>query len=77
MVPFLFDQYFWGQRIADLGAGPRPIPFKKLTPRTLADSIQKMVNDTDMHAAATSMGEKMSHEDGVFSAIRLINESIF
>ncbi len=31
IVPHFIDQPFWGQRVADLGAGPQPIPRRQLT----------------------------------------------
>ncbi|HEY1012134.1 MAG TPA: glycosyltransferase, partial [Herpetosiphonaceae bacterium] len=36
IVPFMGDQPFWGRRVADLGAGPAPIPRKQLTAERLA-----------------------------------------
>ncbi len=32
VVPFIFDQFFWGKRIAALGVGPKPIPHPRLHP---------------------------------------------
>jgi len=75
VVPFIFDQHFWGQRIAELGTGPCPIPFKKLTSQALADAIRTMVNDDDMRVRAARMGEKLRIEDGLQVAINLINQS--
>ena len=37
------DQPFWGRRVAKLGAGPEPIPRKKLTVERLAQAIQEAV----------------------------------
>lgn len=39
VVPFLFDQFFWGQRLHALGVGPPPLPFKKLTVSNLLEAI--------------------------------------
>ena len=33
VLPFTSDQPFWGRRVYKLGAGPKPIPPKKLTAR--------------------------------------------
>lgn len=40
IVPFFGDQPFWGAMIARAGAGPVPIPHKKLTADILADAIR-------------------------------------
>ena len=38
IVPFFADQPYWGQRIAELGVGPAPIPRKKLNGRSAGAS---------------------------------------
>src|SRR5690606_35862025 len=45
VVPFLFDQPFWGARIEALGVGPAPIPRKQLTAARLAGAIHRAVSD--------------------------------
>ncbi|KAH8657897.1 putative glucosyl/glucuronosyl transferase [Xylariales sp. PMI_506] len=40
IVPFFGDQPFWGAMVARAGAGPPPIPHKKLTADNLADAIR-------------------------------------
>jgi sterol 3beta-glucosyltransferase len=44
-VPFVFDQFYWGERIAQLGAGPGPVPYKNLTVERLREAIQMGVNN--------------------------------
>ena len=39
IVPHAADQPFWGQRVHVLGAGPRPIPVKKLTTSRLLAAL--------------------------------------
>lgn len=45
VVPSFGDQFFWGQRVQELGVGPKPIPRNKLTTAKLAGAIQQAVSD--------------------------------
>jgi sterol 3beta-glucosyltransferase len=74
IVPFLMDQFYWGRRVFELGAGPRPIPFKRLTAERLAEAIICMVNDSAMAAKAAALGENIRAEDGVGQAIKIIDQ---
>ena len=56
VVPFFGDQPYWGQRVADLGVGPAPIPRKKLTAERLAQAIQVAVTDQAMRGRAAELG---------------------
>src|SRR6202020_271270 len=38
-VPISFDQPYWGRRLAQLGVGAAPVPYRKLTPAALAPAI--------------------------------------
>ena len=64
VVPFFGDQPYWGQRVADLGVGPAPIPRKKLTAERLAQAIQTAVTDQAMRGRAAELGAKIRAEDG-------------
>lgn len=69
VVPFFGDQPFWGQMIARAGAGPEPVPFKKMTAQSLADSIRFAVKP-EVRAAAKEVALQISEEDGAGNAAR-------
>lgn len=63
VVPFFGDQPFWGSMVHKAGAGPEPVPFKKLTAEILAESID-MALSPEAQARAQELGAKISHEKG-------------
>jgi len=63
VVPFFGDQPFWGAMIARAGAGPEPIPYKKLTAENLAEAIQEAVKP-ETQARAEELGAKIREEKG-------------
>jgi UDP:flavonoid glycosyltransferase YjiC (YdhE family) len=66
------DQFFWGKRVAELGVGPPPIPFKHLDEEKLAAAFDTMINDAEMQRRAMSLGVQIRAEDGVARAIEII-----
>jgi UDP:flavonoid glycosyltransferase YjiC (YdhE family) len=72
VVPFGVDQPFWGGRLAALGVGPEPIARKRLTRATLAAGLRSLVEDAGMRARAAELGERVRAEDGVGTAVQLI-----
>ncbi len=72
VVPFAFDQHFWGARVKALGLGPDPIPQKKLTVDRLARAIGIAVTDPEMREKSRSCGEAIRAEDGIGNAIKII-----
>jgi sterol 3beta-glucosyltransferase len=72
ICPFFADQPFWGERVHALGAGPVPIPQKKLSAANLAAALDQLVHDGQMRAAAQSVGLSLREEDGIGKAVRFI-----
>ncbi len=72
IVPFVFDQHFWGARIKALGLGPDPIPQKNLTADRLADAIRIAVTDPGMKRRANACGEAIRAENGIGNAVKII-----
>jgi sterol 3beta-glucosyltransferase len=69
VVPFGFDQAFWGQRVAALGVGPRPLPRAKLTAKGLAEAIERTLHDPTMRERAAQLGAQIQIEQGTAQAI--------
>lgn len=63
VVPFFGDQPFWGAMVARAGAGPDPIPYKKLTAAGLAEAI-RVATKPETQARARELGEKIREEKG-------------
>jgi sterol 3beta-glucosyltransferase len=74
IIPFFGDQPFWGQRVADLGVGSRPIPRKKLTAESLANAIQEVVTNHEMRQRASLLGKQIQTENGIEAAVNIINQ---
>jgi sterol 3beta-glucosyltransferase len=72
VVPFFADQPFWGSRVHGIGAGPKPIPRRRLTAQSLAAAMREATGSQDMIAAASQIGERIRSEDGVANAVSLI-----
>lgn len=76
VVPFGFDQPFWGQRVAALGVGPAPIPRARLTASQLADAIQQAVHDPKMRERAAQLGALIQAEHGTAQALDQIHRAL-
>ena len=76
ICPFFGDQPFWGKQIYSLGVGPRPIPQKQLTTNKLVDAMEELVTNQTIRRNAEALGEKIRAEDGVESAIAILNHSL-
>lgn len=73
IIPHAADQPFWGSRIAAIGAGPKPIPVRRLTPESLITALQQAETGT-IRARADEIGRIIRSEDGVGRAVALIEE---
>ncbi len=73
VVPFIVDQFFWGERVQALGVGPTPIPHRRLTAERLAAAIEQAVRDEAMRARAEALGARLQAEDGVREAVAILN----
>ena len=76
VIPFKSDQPFWGKRVQKLGVGPAPIPRKKLSADSLAQAIAQTCSDQSIRRSAAALGEKIRAEDGVASAVHIIEGAV-
>lgn len=72
VVPIFADQPFWGNRLFQLGAGPRPIPAHRLNENDLTNAI-RATQDGGMRSRAAALGTQIRAEDGVANAVAAFN----
>jgi UDP:flavonoid glycosyltransferase YjiC (YdhE family) len=75
VIPHIADQFYWGQRVYELGTGPQPIRRSKLDAKGLAVSLDKLVRNEKLRSAAALLGERIRSEHGVEEAVRLIEQT--
>lgn len=73
IVPHSVDQPMWARRVHELGAGPRPIPSRKLTAEALAEAITAALQP-DIRAKAAAIGGQIRAEDGVAKAVEIVDD---
>ncbi|MGW1871601.1 glycosyltransferase [Streptomyces mauvecolor] len=76
VCPHFLDQPMWGARIHALGAGPRPLPARKLTAASLGDAIATALHDRRMRETAARLGKQIRAESGVERACQAIETHI-
>lgn len=76
LVPFFGDQFFWGRRVFELGAGPRAIPRNDLTAERLAEGLKTCVGRGDLRTRARRLGEEIRSEDGISRAVDAVGEIV-
>ena len=72
IVPFFADQFFWGWRVEELGAGPAAIRREDLTAAGLAAAIEQAVHSQAIKTRAADIGRRLRAEDGVANAVQAI-----
>jgi sterol 3beta-glucosyltransferase len=77
VVPHIIDQFYWGQRVFELGVGPKFIPRGKLKVENLAQAIAQAQTDPAIRTRAAALGDCIRAEpDGVTAAVRLIEQIV-
>lgn len=71
IVPSTNDQFAWGRRVYELGAGPKPVPRRTLSADKLAQAIRSALSE-EVKAAARDLGSKIQSEKGTETAARII-----
>lgn len=75
LVPHFADQFFWGERIERLGAGPRPIPRGILSSDRLTAALSQARGSAPVRAAAAALGSRIRQERGVKRAVQAIERA--
>jgi sterol 3beta-glucosyltransferase len=77
VVPHIIDQFYWGQRVFELGAGPKFIARGQLKAQPLAAAMRQAVSNPRLREKAAELGRQIRAEpDGVTAAVRLIESAV-
>jgi sterol 3beta-glucosyltransferase len=68
-VPGFFDQPFWSARVAALGAGPRPVPARRLTEPRLRAAVAQLAGDRSLRECAQAAARRLRSERGVDNTV--------
>jgi sterol 3beta-glucosyltransferase len=71
VLPFAGDQPFWAERLRLLGVAPETTSGRNVDAQSLKVAIDA-AGTTEMRKRATALGEKMRAEDGLASAVAII-----
>ena len=74
LTPYAADQFFWAQRVAFLGVGPKSVSYHALTAEKLAGMIRQSITDSEMRERADAFGRRIGSERGVEKAVEYITE---
>ena len=75
VVPFVFDQFFWGRRVAAIGAGPEPLPFAELAPEPLARAMATL-REPAVQAAAARAAQGIAADEGPAAAVAVVEQAL-
>ncbi len=77
VIPHIIDQFIWGNKVAELGVGPKPIARPKLNTGDMAEALRQMASP-EMLCKAADLGAAIRAEpDGVSEAVKLIGKGDF
>jgi sterol 3beta-glucosyltransferase len=76
VCPFWVDQPYWGHHVAQLGAGPQPLPITDWTLERLTAAIRDLVSNPLYRTRAAEIAAKMRHEGGSVAAARIVQSII-
>ena len=64
-VPVIADQWFWGYRIAALGAGPAPLSADNVSVKALTKRFSTLITKNSYRQRAGAVGMRLQSEDAI------------
>jgi len=69
------DQRFWGDQAVKKGVGVKPLPVSKITVAKFIERVKELLNKKTLYINSDRLAEKISGENGVREAARIIEKS--
>jgi len=76
VVAHVSDQFFWGAELERLGVAGKTLKRKGLNARKLAAGVAQVMASPNMVSGSTALGRRMAEENGVATAIDLIERHL-
>lgn len=76
VVPFIFEQQAWGDRLRAAGVAPKTVRFWNATPESLGARIREVADSEALKLRARTLGADLAREDGVANAVALIERCV-
>ncbi|XWS67593.1 hypothetical protein CRYUN_Cryun04dG0019100 [Craigia yunnanensis] len=87
ICPFMLDQFYWAEKMFWLGVAPEPLRRNHLVPENISDTsirasanvLSQAIHDAlspGVKARALEVGKRISLEDGVSEAVKILKEEI-
>jgi UDP:flavonoid glycosyltransferase YjiC (YdhE family) len=76
VVPFFFDQRFWGETLYRRGVGPTPISGRNFSASTLKRALAEIDRSTGFRRRLEELSRVVNDEDGLAEAAGIIEEAI-
>ncbi|MCQ2457399.1 MAG: glycosyltransferase [Clostridia bacterium] len=76
VIPFGGDQPFWGNRVYEMGCGPKPIRRDVLTVNRLTKALLDLTTRGSYRVAAEELGERLNLEHGTTRAADIVEQEI-
>jgi UDP:flavonoid glycosyltransferase YjiC (YdhE family) len=76
IIPFAWDQPFWGYQIYNLRVGPKPIPRNKLTVKELTAALKTATTNQEVARRALELGRNIRGENGVVKAVEIFEKNL-
>ncbi len=73
-VTFIPDQRFWGWRLSEMGAMPKPIPRKGITYEIFHDKLKELINNPSYKNITEELSFQINKENGVKNAVELVQQ---
>ncbi|MEV6910832.1 glycosyltransferase [Amycolatopsis sp. NPDC051071] len=74
VCPVFSDQPYWGDRVARLGAGPRPLPLRELTEDSLTTRLLELSGNLLFRRGAQYVAARLREENGVTRACAVLRD---
>jgi sterol 3beta-glucosyltransferase len=72
VIPHIIDQFIWGNKVYELGIGPKPIPRSKLNAEALATAFKEATENSSIKEKSANLGRLIRRENGLENAVNHI-----